>query len=165
MARTGVESPVGSTCLDHRTVDMFYVYDLSLTSMLSRRTRSTIHGKAVDIHCWKRVVESTITPRTTLSYAVAELQRDVEEQLKALPESEREVKRTKFAVFVGTPPLKRSPYFHVSHPYHYTQSTTSSSPKLPNSLPTFPISPAKTVSQLSPVWSEILSLTATSPCS
>lgn len=39
--------------------------------------------------------------RTTLAYAVAELQRDVEEQLKALPEAEREAKRTKFAVFVG----------------------------------------------------------------
>ena len=44
-----------------------------------------------------------LTPiRTTLSYAVAELQHDVEEQLKAFPEAEREAKRTKFAVFVGT---------------------------------------------------------------
>jgi hypothetical protein len=34
------------------------------------------------------------------SYAVCELQKDVERELLTLPESERDAKRTKFAVFV-----------------------------------------------------------------
>ena len=40
------------------------------------------------------------------SYAITELQRDVERALEALPESEREAKRTKFAVFVVHNKLK-----------------------------------------------------------
>jgi len=52
------------------------------------------------------IVDEVDDSRTTLSYAVAELQRDVEEQLKALPEAEREAKRTKFAVFVVHNKLK-----------------------------------------------------------
>lgn len=38
----------------------------------------------------------TVVPR----YAVSELQKDVEKELLALPEAEREAQRTKFAVFV-----------------------------------------------------------------
>lgn len=40
------------------------------------------------------------------SYAVTELQKDVERELALLPESEREAKRTKFAVFVVHNKLK-----------------------------------------------------------
>lgn len=40
------------------------------------------------------------------SYAVSELQKDVERELEALPEAEREAKRTKFAVFVVHNKLK-----------------------------------------------------------
>ena len=40
------------------------------------------------------------------SYAITELQRDVERALAALPESERAAKRTKFAVFVVHNKLK-----------------------------------------------------------
>lgn len=40
------------------------------------------------------------------SYAVTELQQDVERELALLPESEREAKRTKFAVFVVHNKLK-----------------------------------------------------------
>jgi len=46
------------------------------------------------------VIDEVDDSRTTLAYAIAELQQDVERQLQALPESEREAKRTKFAVFV-----------------------------------------------------------------
>ncbi|KAG9010651.1 hypoxanthine-guanine phosphoribosyltransferase [Tulasnella sp. JGI-2019a] len=52
------------------------------------------------------IIDEVDDSRTTLAYAVAELQRDVEEQLKALPEAEREAKRTKFAVFVVHNKLK-----------------------------------------------------------
>lgn len=40
------------------------------------------------------------------SYAVSELQKDVERDLASLPESEREAQRTKFAVFVVHNKLK-----------------------------------------------------------
>lgn len=46
-----------------------------------------------------------LTPARS-SYAVAELQKDIEEELLAIPESEREAKRTKFAVFVVHNKLK-----------------------------------------------------------
>ncbi|KAG8861446.1 hypoxanthine-guanine phosphoribosyltransferase [Tulasnella sp. 330] len=52
------------------------------------------------------IIDEVDDSRSTLSYAVAELQRDVEEQLRALPEAEREAKRTKFAVFVVHNKLK-----------------------------------------------------------
>ncbi len=42
----------------------------------------------------------------TASYAVSELQADVERALKALPESERDAKRAKFAIFVVHNKLK-----------------------------------------------------------
>lgn len=41
-----------------------------------------------------------------LSYAVSELQKDVDEEVAKLPESEREAARTKFAVFVVHNKLK-----------------------------------------------------------
>ena len=41
-----------------------------------------------------------------ISYAVSELQRDVERELLALPEAEREAKRTHFAIFVVHNKLK-----------------------------------------------------------
>ena len=40
------------------------------------------------------------------SYAVTELQSDVERELALLPEAEREAKRTKFAIFVVHNKLK-----------------------------------------------------------
>ncbi|KAG8971927.1 hypoxanthine-guanine phosphoribosyltransferase, partial [Tulasnella sp. 427] len=46
------------------------------------------------------IIDEVDDSRTTLAYAIKELQRDVEEQLKLLPEAERDAKRTKFAVFV-----------------------------------------------------------------
>lgn len=41
-----------------------------------------------------------------VSYAVSELQRDVERELLALPEAERDAKRTHFAIFVVHNKLK-----------------------------------------------------------
>ena len=38
--------------------------------------------------------------RKTLQYAISELQKDVEKELLALPESERDAKRTEFGIFV-----------------------------------------------------------------
>lgn len=38
--------------------------------------------------------------RKTLQYAVSELQKDVEKELLALPESQRDAERTEFAIFV-----------------------------------------------------------------
>ncbi|PSR72821.1 hypothetical protein PHLCEN_2v11318 [Hermanssonia centrifuga] len=46
------------------------------------------------------IVDEIDDSRKTLQYAVSELQKDVEKELLALPESEREAQRTKFAVFV-----------------------------------------------------------------
>ena len=40
------------------------------------------------------------------SYAVSELQKDVEKEISTLPESEREAARTKFAIFVVHNKLK-----------------------------------------------------------
>lgn len=44
--------------------------------------------------------------RKTLQYAISELQKDVEKELLALPESERDAQRTEFAVFVVHNKLK-----------------------------------------------------------
>ncbi|CDO73288.1 hypothetical protein BN946_scf185008.g50 [Trametes cinnabarina] len=55
------------------------------------------------------IVVSTFKPISHLLrgiYAVTELQKDVERELALLPESEREAKRTKFAVFVVHNKLK-----------------------------------------------------------
>ncbi|KAG8929177.1 hypoxanthine-guanine phosphoribosyltransferase [Tulasnella sp. 418] len=52
------------------------------------------------------IIDEVDDSRSTLSYAVSELQKDVETQLLALPEHERESKRTKFAVFVVHNKLK-----------------------------------------------------------
>ncbi|KIJ55242.1 hypothetical protein M422DRAFT_774320 [Sphaerobolus stellatus SS14] len=46
------------------------------------------------------IVDEVDDSRQTLQYAVRELQKDVETELAALPEAERETQRTKFAVFV-----------------------------------------------------------------
>ena len=45
-------------------------------------------------------------PVRRISYAVSELQRDVERELLALPEAERKAKRTQFAIFVVHNKLK-----------------------------------------------------------
>ncbi|KAI0060996.1 PRTase-like protein [Artomyces pyxidatus] len=52
------------------------------------------------------IVDEVDDSRKTLQYAVLELQKDVEKELLALPESEREAARTKFAVFVVHNKLK-----------------------------------------------------------
>ncbi|TBU30649.1 PRTase-like protein [Dichomitus squalens] len=52
------------------------------------------------------IVDEVDDSRKTLHYAITELQRDVERALEALPESERDAKRTKFAVFVVHNKLK-----------------------------------------------------------
>ncbi|EIW58633.1 PRTase-like protein [Trametes versicolor FP-101664 SS1] len=52
------------------------------------------------------IVDEVDDSRKTLHYAVTELQQDVERELALLPESEREAKRTKFAVFVVHNKLK-----------------------------------------------------------
>jgi hypothetical protein len=44
--------------------------------------------------------------RSCLSYAVTELQNDIEKELQTLPENQREAKRTKFAIFVVHNKLK-----------------------------------------------------------
>ncbi|KAI5999577.1 PRTase-like protein [Pisolithus albus] len=46
------------------------------------------------------IVDEIDDSRTTLQYALSELQKDIELQLLDLPESEREANRTEFAVFV-----------------------------------------------------------------
>ncbi|EIM86729.1 PRTase-like protein [Stereum hirsutum FP-91666 SS1] len=46
------------------------------------------------------IIDEVDDSRKTLQYAVSELQKDVEKELLALPESEREASRTQFAVFV-----------------------------------------------------------------
>ncbi|KLO11607.1 PRTase-like protein [Schizopora paradoxa] len=52
------------------------------------------------------IVDEVDDSRKTLHYAVSELQKDVEKELLALPEEEREAARTKFAVFVVHNKLK-----------------------------------------------------------
>ncbi|RPD64408.1 PRTase-like protein [Lentinus tigrinus ALCF2SS1-7] len=52
------------------------------------------------------IVDEIDDSRKTLHYAITELQKDVERELALLPESEREAKRTKFAVFVVHNKLK-----------------------------------------------------------
>ncbi|KAG9102919.1 hypoxanthine-guanine phosphoribosyltransferase [Ceratobasidium sp. 370] len=47
------------------------------------------------------IIDEVDDSRTTLQYAVRELQKDVEKELLALPESERDAMRPKFAIFVG----------------------------------------------------------------
>ncbi|KAM5533856.1 hypothetical protein V8D89_012519 [Ganoderma adspersum] len=52
------------------------------------------------------IVDEVDDSRKTLHYAVSELQADVERALEALPESERDAKRAKFAIFVVHNKLK-----------------------------------------------------------
>jgi len=52
------------------------------------------------------VVDEVDDSRKTLQYALSELRKDVETELQALPESEREANRTDFAVFVVHNKLK-----------------------------------------------------------
>ncbi|KAJ8579953.1 PRTase-like protein [Rhizopogon salebrosus TDB-379] len=52
------------------------------------------------------VVDEVDDSRKTLQYALSELQKDIESELQLLPESERESKRTKFAIFVVHNKLK-----------------------------------------------------------
>ncbi|EPT00705.1 hypothetical protein FOMPIDRAFT_1023647 [Fomitopsis schrenkii] len=52
------------------------------------------------------IVDEVDDSRKTLHYAVSELQRDVERELLALPEAERDAKRTHFAIFVVHNKLK-----------------------------------------------------------
>jgi len=46
------------------------------------------------------IVDEVDDSRTTLQYAVRELQKDVDDELQSYPESERDALRTKFAIFV-----------------------------------------------------------------
>ncbi|TFY75032.1 hypothetical protein EWM64_g8980 [Hericium alpestre] len=52
------------------------------------------------------IVDEIDDSRKTLQYALTELEKDVEGELRSLPESEREAVRTKFAVFVVANKLK-----------------------------------------------------------
>ncbi|OAX43918.1 PRTase-like protein [Rhizopogon vinicolor AM-OR11-026] len=52
------------------------------------------------------IVDEIDDSRKTLQYALSELHKDVESELQLLPESERDSKRTKFAVFVVHNKLK-----------------------------------------------------------
>ncbi|KAF8606074.1 PRTase-like protein [Ceratobasidium sp. AG-I] len=52
------------------------------------------------------IIDEVDDSRTTLQYAVRELQKDVEKELLLLPESERDAMRTKFGVFVVHNKLK-----------------------------------------------------------
>ncbi|KAI0048096.1 PRTase-like protein [Auriscalpium vulgare] len=52
------------------------------------------------------IVDEIDDTRRTLQYALQELQKDVEEQVLLLPESERDAQRTKFAIFVVHNKLK-----------------------------------------------------------
>ncbi|OAX40012.1 PRTase-like protein [Rhizopogon vinicolor AM-OR11-026] len=46
------------------------------------------------------IIDDVDATRKTLQYALSELQKDVESELQSLPESERDSKRTQFAIFV-----------------------------------------------------------------
>jgi len=52
------------------------------------------------------IVDEVDDSRSTLHYAVTELQKDVETELLKLPEAEREANKTKFAIFVVHNKLK-----------------------------------------------------------
>ncbi|KAH9975936.1 PRTase-like protein [Lactifluus volemus] len=52
------------------------------------------------------IVDEVDDSRTTLQYAVSELQKDVEEAVQLLPERERDAAKTQFAVFVVHNKLK-----------------------------------------------------------
>ncbi|KAF9245248.1 phosphoribosyltransferase-like protein [Melanogaster broomeanus] len=52
------------------------------------------------------IVDEVDDSRKTLQYALSELQKDVEHELQALPESERDANRTEFAIFVVHNKLK-----------------------------------------------------------
>jgi len=52
------------------------------------------------------IVDEVDDSRTTLHYAVTELQKDVETELLKLPEAEREANKTEFAIFVVHNKLK-----------------------------------------------------------
>ncbi|KAG2157848.1 phosphoribosyltransferase-like protein [Suillus bovinus] len=52
------------------------------------------------------IIDEVDDTRKTLQYALNELQKDVEAELEMLPESERDSKRTKFAIFVVHNKLK-----------------------------------------------------------
>ncbi|KAI0285846.1 PRTase-like protein [Russula aff. rugulosa BPL654] len=70
------------------------------TQWLGPETRRSIVGKRV------LVVDEVDDSRTTLQYALSELQKDVEEARQLLPEDKREGSKTQFAVFVVHNKLK-----------------------------------------------------------
>ncbi|TCD69617.1 hypoxanthine-guanine phosphoribosyltransferase [Steccherinum ochraceum] len=70
------------------------------TQWLGPESGKTLLGRRV------LIVDEVDDSRKTLHYAVSELQADVEREIAALPEEEREAKRTKFAVFVVHNKLK-----------------------------------------------------------
>ncbi|PVG04493.1 PRTase-like protein [Serendipita vermifera] len=66
------------------------------------------------------IVDEVDDSRTTLHYAVTELQNDIEKELETLPENEREAARTKFAIFVVHNKLKPKAKDLPPHIPYYT---------------------------------------------
>ncbi|GJJ11362.1 hypothetical protein Clacol_005594 [Clathrus columnatus] len=69
------------------------------TQWLGPETKTLLGRRAL-------IVDEVDDTRQTLHYAISELQKDVEKELYALPESERDAARTRFAVFVVHNKLK-----------------------------------------------------------
>lgn len=65
-----------------------------------------IRGKRSSTYFGTHAPDSVGSRNVLHSYAITELQKDVETELLALPEAEREAQRTKFAVFVVHNKLK-----------------------------------------------------------
>ena len=87
-------------------VDLYSLL-LKFADFVNPRTKSMILAKPFSKHgishpIFREAIELDFARR----YAVSELQADVERELAALPEEEREQQRTKFAVFVVHNKLK-----------------------------------------------------------
>ena len=69
----------------------------NLIYLISERTKWTTLGKRCSEY---NELQECLQSKVEDSYALTELQKDVEKQLLELPEEQREVARTKFAIFV-----------------------------------------------------------------
>lgn len=65
-----------------------------------------IRGKLSSEGHWINSYSQSMFLKSILRYALSELRKDVEKELQALPESEREANRTEFAIFVVHNKLK-----------------------------------------------------------